>query len=130
MKDLLPCPFCGGEAECDETYPDSDHDNTHHVSCLFDGCAGNIYQPNETTWGREEAITAWNTRAPQWQPMETAPKDGRKILLLIDEGRDIIQGYWNIAAECWKAKNQTGFAYRIHFPGHWQPSPQPPEDKP
>ena len=60
--ELKPCPFCGGEAICDETEPDTSRGGTYHVSCSGDDCAGDIYLPNQSFWSREQAITAWNTR--------------------------------------------------------------------
>ncbi len=31
-------------------------------------------------------MTAWNTRASPWRPIETAPKDNKEILLRIKHG--------------------------------------------
>jgi hypothetical protein len=48
---LLPCPFCGGDA--DLVLPPS---SRPYVACLDNFCTG----PQET---REKAIAAWNRRA-------------------------------------------------------------------
>ena len=58
MTELLPCPFCGGEAELDvgETLDDHVVKLTYYVFCY--GCFVKIaYQPSEA-----EAIAAWNFR--------------------------------------------------------------------
>lgn len=76
---LKPCPFCGDTMFL--TIASSRFTETlagWQVEC---GC--HIYGPFERT--REEAITAWNTRPTPaqeqgWMPIETAPRDGWKIL--------------------------------------------------
>ena len=55
---LLPCPFCGGEAEL------NGRNGEYYVDCnlQYGNCAC-----IPTTWGfetEEEAIEAWNTRNP------------------------------------------------------------------
>ena len=62
----------------------------------------------------------------QWRPIETAPKDGTRVLLLRshEEGFDskrIGVGYW---------KNETWWSTRPGMPpSHWLPLPAPPEGK-
>ena len=62
--DLLPCPFCGGEATFEDT-----GDGSWSVGCndrQSDGitvlCMG--YQSLTSFARKAEAIAAWNTRAP------------------------------------------------------------------
>ena len=57
IKKLLPCPFCGGEAELVG-------DNYHWVLCK--GCLGGSHA-FETA---EDAIKAWNTRKPMERILE------------------------------------------------------------
>lgn len=62
MDDLLPCPFCGGEAY-EETFKYDDNSPT-----MFNNCCGNkncpaSYVVAEIT-DKQEAIKAWNTRTP------------------------------------------------------------------
>ena len=60
---LLPCPFCGGEAEL--TYSNDNH-HQPHIQCKF-GCfltpkcpGAHTYQWHYKT--EKEAIEAWNRR--------------------------------------------------------------------
>lgn len=68
---LLPCPFCGGEAE--ETNYNSDD---YTISCKK--CAAEI------GWRKKaESIAAWNRRAePHWIPVtERLPDSGERVLV-------------------------------------------------
>lgn len=42
-------------------------------------------------------VAAWNTRAPQWQPIETAPKDGTHVLVCYssDGKQDMSVAWWD-----------------------------------
>lgn len=53
--DLLPCPFCGGEAYLRD---DVSHSTAYFVGCSTKDCFGEIH------WGQtaEETIAAWNRR--------------------------------------------------------------------
>jgi len=65
--ELLPCPFCGGEAEYK---PDHTVENTDHVQCAGKFCV-NISDPD----GQGSCIEAWNTRAePSAQATNKTPK--------------------------------------------------------
>ena len=63
----------------------------------------------------------------QWQPIETAPKDGTKVLLYKPDDE-----FWcsSIATARWWAKESewlcTGSAY-FPAPTHWQPLPPEPK---
>lgn len=57
----------------------------------------------------------------EWQPIETAPRDGTFILCAHDSG------YVNILQFCsdgWWSRN-TGY-YDPEYPTHWMPLPLPP----
>lgn len=68
--ELLPCPFCGGQAilKCitDVSAPAADD---WWVSCI--GCR--VERPStrksEIVHSRDEAIAAWNRRSGSWQPL-------------------------------------------------------------
>ena len=49
-KELLPCPFCGGEAEINGI------SEVHYISCK------NCYAETRVYGSKAEAINAWNTR--------------------------------------------------------------------
>lgn len=66
----------------------------------------------------------------EWQPIETAPKDGRDVLLcrLDDDG-----SYWMETAtwwvRAWAVVGAIREPYVIEFePTHWMPLPPPPVD--
>lgn len=67
--------------------------------------------------------------AMQWQPMETAPKDGTIVL-----GYDRKAKKWNVkfmtyhttmTGGYWRNEVVTG----VFNPTHWMPLPKPPEEK-
>lgn len=123
FKKLSSCPFCGSD---NIQYAEI----TRHEDGgqFFVGCATCLskarYSPT-----LDEAAKAWNTRAPQWQPIETAPKDGTKVLVCCigvssrtkkREGQ-IVVDFWNKDFEYWGEFN------RDYFPAtHWMPLPTPP----
>ncbi len=71
----------------------------------------------------------------EWQPIETAPKDGRRIMLFYPPN-GIVFGRWN--EDEWSQRptpywsndteriSGTRYAKR-HPPTHWQPLPEPPK---
>jgi len=65
----------------------------------------------------------------EWQPIETAPKDGRSIMIAMDIAPDgfgprIACGSWQRLAEVWWGV--CGSALVISKPTHWMPLPPPP----
>ena len=79
-------------------------------------------------------VTAETARAalavvpvPEWQPIETAPRDGR--LLLCASMTNQLHGYYDRAVlryiselQGWSCPGLSGLS-----PTHWQPLPAPPE---
>lgn len=65
-----------------------------------------------------------------WQPIETAPKDGRDILLWgihrLDGQRQFVGGWWP-AEEDWS--DEDGRLIKFE-PTHWAVLPEPPEPTP
>ena len=58
MSDLLPCPFCGGEADVYKHNRPA-FGASYHVECQEEAClCGTCHHES-----RDEAIAAWNTRA-------------------------------------------------------------------
>ena len=88
---------------------------------LFEDCADEL----------EAAI------ANQWQPIETAPKDGTEILLLDHRDRVRIGSfrfdvYRDEDGPTWLADDfedySTGYASTLLMPIHWMPLPTPPHE--
>lgn len=72
-----------------------------------------------------------------WQPIETAPKDGVNVLLLVGGKVDI--GWWRQGSHalrakpvpCWRYRRSLSVTYdRAHPPTHWMPLPEPPNPTP
>lgn len=70
-----------------------------------------------------------------WQMIETAPKDGRKVLLADysgyaargDDGMWITSGYWSLdAAALLKSGYWVDGIDKLYTPTHWAPLPAPP----
>lgn len=66
------------------------------------------------------------TQVPQWMPIETAPKDGTRILVKYKWGEGgkeyTVEAWWD--NKCWNAHlNRMIRAYI------WQPLPQPPREE-
>lgn len=55
-----------------------------------------------------------------WQPIETAPKDGTEILAGDYDAMEIVN--WDEVEGIWKDRNGDYF-----WPAYWQPLPEPPE---
>lgn len=71
----------------------------------------------------------------QWQPMETAPKDGTNILLLNDKG-NMATALWQGegAMEGWWLRGNSGHRPDVFFnghraPTHWMPLPARPGEE-
>ena len=76
MADLLPCPFCGGEASAtgsvrysenhEAWWPDGSRiQDAFFVNCMACGCDNRAMVGHQTT---EAAIAHWNRRHPSPQP--------------------------------------------------------------
>ena len=55
-----------------------------------------------------------------WQPIETAPKDGSRILLATPSGK-VSDGMWSTQYRVWS------WPYVMVEPTHWMPAPEPPK---
>lgn len=75
---------------------------------------------------RGRYVTRKDVAKPQWQPIETAPKDGSHVLLC-DDGWFCIAGWWDDAprdegGQCFKNSQ----SHLWLNPSHWMPLPKPP----
>ena len=72
------------------------------------------------------------TKVQQWQPIETAPKDGTNILLVNRIG-NVATGLWqgNGEYEGWwlRGGNRPNTFFNHHYgPSYWMPLPEPPTE--
>ncbi len=78
MDTLLPCPFCGGPAEChdDEKYDSSGEFRgfEYLVTCGESHCYGNAFKLDDVFHSSSHAIEAWNTR-----PSPTIPSEKERL---------------------------------------------------
>ena len=124
-KALAPCPFCGTVEGLYPSYHFPGSGAPYAIDCV--GC-GMDFTPREGM----DVFEAWNRRAPLpiagkgddgWQPIETAPKDGTRILTW--------QPTWASAPEAinrwdgtkWIEDNGSWF---VILPEFWRPLPAHP----
>lgn len=107
-EEYKKCPFCG------RTVPHAD-------DCYFTLIDSGKFNAR--------ILSAWNRRAaPEWQSIDSAPKDGTNILLLNRAG-NMATGFWLGARELmgWHLRGANGlpntFFNGHHGPTHWMPLP-------
>jgi len=140
MSELLPCP-CG---EIPTALNITDANQGSKWAFASGNCCGEWtiefrtqYRPIDGREVKHLAYVAWNDSprgTPQWQPIETAPRDGTHIL-----------GYWKTMRitdypavlykdDCFLNPNAFSFVGKVEleevFPTHWMPLPTPPKDQP
>lgn len=70
-------------------------------------------------------LSAINSPAPQWQPIETAPRNGCPVLLDHPAWhRRVLRGEWDAAALAWRVQ---GLGCPVNQPTRWHPLPARPE---
>lgn len=75
-----------------------------------------------TCYALDAIITALT---PQWQPIETAPKDGCPVLLDHPEWHTrVLRGGWDAHAMAWRVH---GFGCPMNQPTRWHPLPALPK---
>jgi hypothetical protein len=81
------CPFCGGKAYATRSVNGT---QMFHVGCAACGVELKAAWYRDQDQPTKDILALWNTRAdtegdaspsPSWQPIETAPKDGRPVLV-------------------------------------------------
>lgn len=65
---LLPCPFCGGEAECR-----SGSSTTPYIRCKKCGCR------TGSSYNREKLAEAWNTRPTEERAYSEGYEDAVEV---------------------------------------------------
>lgn len=117
--ELKACPFCGSKPE---TGSWQKRGMTVQCSSSLTDCP---VCPGYSHYEPEGAVAAWNTRAPQWLPIESAPEDGTEILVWDGRGITSVRWHfsgWSLVYCGWRAEDGD-------FDGatHWMPLPAPPE---
>lgn len=134
--ELKPCPFCGNSCATVTNTREMERPSAcfmYTVVCdaTQDGCGTTMGYAFE----KDEAINAWNNRhgagdAEAWQTIESAPKDGTKVLLCHSGyahpfyDRDRMPRVWVdfFRGGSWYNTAPSG------LPTHWRPLPAPPND--
>ena len=91
-------------------------------------------------YARAYAAAAVAAAVPQWQPIETAPKDGQDIIVMYMhiETQVVHAAFWMSESDCEDTDEVGWWSYeysevsRIKLddwmtPTHWMPLPSPPE---
>jgi hypothetical protein len=107
MSVLKPCVYCGGT--------DFSHMDRGGPICHRCTGTGSTYRPGD-----------WNTRAPDWQDISTAPRDGTYVLLASENG-DIGVGYYfnnQSGSPRWRWQGEEPYCALTH----WMPLPAPPKE--
>ena len=128
MTELLPCPFCGVQLTVEPGKPVPSVRHPTDVECLLSG---------HDWWLVPSFIAAWNRRAPVWQPIATAPKDGKLVILFDGDAVSVgvfTDGGWRF----WNGETEDGYRGNIagslnywlsdYGPTHWKPLPAPPQE--
>ena len=63
----------------------------------------------------------------EWQPIESAPRDGTEVLLVCVTG-DIGVCYWRTDGKDNQGYWTWGLGHSFFGPTHWMPLPKPPGD--
>lgn len=108
---LLPCPFCGGEAE-------------YHVECEMVTVRCSICGATTSGWWDEpeEAIAEWNRRADGWISVEERlPEHSNVVLVALRHGLVCEGSYFDI--------EQRWIRFGVPYMPvtHWMPLPELPE---
>ena len=66
----------------------------------------------------------------EWQPIETAPRDGTFVLLFLPHIETVRTGYWShMTGKGWMINWASTYRTSVDGPvTHWQPLPDPPAE--
>lgn len=141
--EAIPCPFCGSADISDGEVLTAWGNSGAATQSMCNECFALGPQAKllkgEIDYGDIKSTTAWNRRADisatdaqgvqQWQPIETAPKDGTKCLFFrMHEGGQIQTAWWKrgIMNEYGFGGDGWSYANTKFPPTHWMPLPPPP----
>jgi hypothetical protein len=127
MSELKPCPWCGGRAI---SY-DERHMAMECAACLAFGPFFGEDIGNHKD-GEAMAVIAWNTRAPDWQDISTAPRDGTPFLAFLTVRNTKTGETWPEMNVIW-ADDDDGCpdwerGWRFEDYTHWMPLPASPKE--
>ncbi|MEN5207987.1 Lar family restriction alleviation protein [Stenotrophomonas terrae] len=118
-RELKPCPFCGSaDSEMQQAQAE------HYVQCLECEASTALLS------SRREARELWNRRAalraaPEWQPIDTAPKDDR-VLVRCESG-SVYAAHWvqnpMTGDEAWLVCALEDGTQMLVHPVEWMPLP-------
>ncbi len=136
----FPCPFCGmdvGVADASGK-PYLTGSFWYSVQCIHCSCEGPLSKD------KDEAEYLWNRYVHGWHPIKDAPRDGRKLLLLVNG--EVVMSEWNFWPDVpryddpyWLNTTHICPTYGCHRPylessypegssiTHWREIPAPPE---
>lgn len=63
----------------------------------------------------------------EWQPIETAPKNGKRILLASGSSH-VFTGFWDADADAPETDGWSDDGGGWWEPHHWTPLPEPPKE--
>ena len=109
MSELKPCPFCGAPGM---------------YLLNFDSVIG-CSDMRCRAWWSAMTPEQWNRRAPDWQPIATAPRDGTMILLWTDRGHAV--GFYSLGFNNTPQWLDPDFYGKE--PAHWMPLPEGPGEE-
>lgn len=113
--ELKACPFCGGPADQQNYVVEA---VVHCTAC----CAViRRVHARDVDTGIDSSASAWNTRAPQWQPIESAPNG--QLALFCDMSATELRSSFFVD---WVVEGKF-CGNRHHTATHWQPLPAAPE---
>ena len=115
MAELKPCPFCGGEADCNNAGFMQYGWKKWAVECPIRGVVTHFFDTEE------KATAAWNMRAMrcEWISAEDRlPEDDVQVLACTKHGKAF-------SAHCEKGKWRVSGSVKIT---HWMPLPEPPKE--
>lgn len=131
MRDveLKACPFCGAAAKIKKLgvgmFSQAEKMGIGprwDISCTADFQCVRVIEST-----KDEAVSAWNRRAPHWQPIESAPKEGENVLLDHPNwGQRILIGSWDDNEQAWRV---LGWGCPATQPTQWHPLPSLPENE-
>ncbi len=122
MKELRPCPFCGGKAVLFRIEP-----HTHQIAKMPDYEGGVFIECSKCGVfiigeSRKETVDKWNSRANGWIPVsERLPEEDGKYLCCTKLGSRIMANYYPFGnTHRWRTFGSVANAIVA-----WQPLPKP-----